>query len=272
MLWCPDFPVRLLPSSSSTILHILISSLHPVHRFGIFGLHGIRWALTNPHLSLHIPEDSRVTISTQTKKNGMPRRPSHSLRSIMSNIHLLTDVPSFARWPLNVHFLDKDAFRAWENRIKAMQKPSRDGLRILTNFNEQRDDHTNSVTSTSGGIHSIPLDYAPIAAYVAKAHDVVNFEQEGNCVHCGHGLASGKELHAMCPNASCTAMGHLDCWSRHALSDDVAGHIIPENCVCPSCRGDVRWGDMMKELTLRMRGGGEVKKLLRGIEKAKSNS
>lgn len=75
------------------------------------------WALTNPHLLLHIPDEARLAVSTRQKKNGRPRRPPPSLKSVVSNLHLLTGVPSFARWLLNVHFFAREAHAAWESWI-----------------------------------------------------------------------------------------------------------------------------------------------------------
>ncbi|GAO16485.1 uncharacterized protein UV8b_06970 [Ustilaginoidea virens] len=223
------------------------------------------WALTNPHLSLHIPDKDRVSVSTQRKKNGMPRRPLHSLKSIMSNIHLLTGVPSFARWPLNVHFLAREAYTAWGTRIKSTQQPSGQGLRVLTDFGETPEA---GARGGLGGIHALPLDYAPMAEYVIKANDVVRFEQQGNCVHCAHELEAGKGLYAMCPNGSCKSMGHLVCWSKHALSGEDGGHVIPNRCRCPSCGGEIRWVDMVKELSVRVRGEADVEKILKAVAKA----
>ncbi|UNI18528.1 Slx4p interacting protein [Purpureocillium takamizusanense] len=240
------------------------------------------WALTNPHLSLHIPDESRLAVSTQRKKNGMPRRPPHSLNSVVSNLHLLTGVPSFARWPLNLHFLAREPHAAWKTWLATLGKPSRPGLRILTDYDVQppprnsgdRDGggsgsgHSGDAAAEASqrGIYALPLDYKPLRAYVEKAHDVVSFEREGACVHCGEQLESGRGLHTMCPNDGCRGMGHLDCWSRHALAGDEdgqQGEVIPDVCACPSCGGEVRWGDMMKELSLRVRGANEVDKLLK---------
>ncbi|GAB0132834.1 hypothetical protein EsDP_00001258 [Epichloe bromicola] len=189
------------------------------------------------------------------------------MRSVMANIHLLTSVPSFARWPLNVHFYAKEAFSAWQNRLKSTQEPSRQGLRILTDFSGPADEVPGSAQVR--GIHALPLDYMPMAGYIGKAHDIVEFEQEGKCVHCTQNLEPGKGLYALCPNNACKAMGHLDCWSKHALSNDGSGHVIPDQCSCPECGGDVRWGDMVKELSLRVRGDSEVKKVLKSVAKAK---
>ncbi|KAG5977170.1 hypothetical protein E4U55_006976 [Claviceps digitariae] len=220
-------------------------------------------------MTLHIPAESRVSVSTQRKKNGMPRRPVHSLKSIMANIHVLTGVPSFARWPLNVHFFAQDAYSAWQERLESAQEPCRENLPILTDFACVRDLLENS---EAGGIQSLPLNYLPMADYISKAHAIVEFEQQGNCVHCLGELEPGKGLHALCPNDACKAMGHLDCWSQHALSNDGIGHVIPDHCSCPSCGGDIRWGDMVKELSLRLRGGAEVKKVLKSVERAKKTA
>ncbi|KAM3480062.1 hypothetical protein MY8738_005119 [Beauveria namnaoensis] len=221
------------------------------------------WALANPHLSLHIPADERLAVSTQTKRNGRPRRPALSMRSVMSNIHLLTGVASFVRWPLTLHFFAEEAHKAWKTWLKKAENPARPGLCVLTDF----------VDDTAGilgphddqaGIQALPLDYAPVKDYVQKAQDVVMFEKEGRCVHCDEEMASGQGLHAMCPNGDCVAMGHLDCWSKHALAGEGDPEaILPQTCFCPSCGGEVRWGEMMKELTLRVRGQSEIDKLLK---------
>ncbi|PHH87067.1 hypothetical protein CDD83_9352 [Cordyceps sp. RAO-2017] len=210
---------------------------------------------------MHIPQESRLTVSTQRKRSGRPRRPVHTLKSVVSNLHLLTGVPSFARWPLSLHFRAGEAHAAWEGWVERSQRPCRPGLTVVKDF---------EATAPAAGIQALPVDYGPMRDYVAKAQDVVAFEREGKCVHCRKKLSSGRGLHAMCPGGGCTAMGHLDCWSRHALSGDGGGDdiVIPDLCACPSCGGEFRWADMMKELSLRIRGGAEVAKLLKSRRRA----
>ncbi|TQW02071.1 GIY-YIG catalytic domain-containing protein [Cordyceps javanica] len=240
------------------------------------------WALANPHLSLHIPDDARLqavpTRKTKTKRNGRPRRPPLSMRSVMSHIHLLTGVPSFARWPLTLHLFAEEARRAWAARLRdaaaaeeegrpaAAAAAARPGLRVRTDL---VDDTTGILGAHDepAGIHALPLDHAPVRDHVQKARDVVAARREGRCVHCDEALVSGQGLHAMCPNGDCVAMGHLDCWSRHALAgeeaDAGADAVLPRACSCPSCGGSVRWDDLVRELTLRVRGEAEVEKLLK---------
>lgn len=222
--------------------------------------------MTNPHLSLHIPDDSRLAISTQRKRNGMPRRPPHSLKSIISNIHLLTSVPSFARWPLNLHFFSRDARAAWDNWLKSSQKMARPSLNILEDYPPTS--ATEAEDERAWGIHALPLDYSPMKDYVEKAHNVVSFEREGHCVHCQEELESGKGLYPMCSNDGCEAMGHLTCWGEKARQTSEDNGVIPNTCTCPSCGSEQRWGDMMKELSLRVRGEKDVAKLLKKKRRA----
>ncbi|KAM7204718.1 hypothetical protein V8F20_003502 [Naviculisporaceae sp. PSN 640] len=267
------------------------------------------WALANAHLTQHIPPSSRITYPTQKKRNGRPRRPPHTLGSIVSNLHLLLRVPSFVRWPLKVHFFAEDVFQAWGRWCQAANERLRPNLPVVTDFEKDAvertvrdwfEAHGSSVpmeeregagiqlaakakkkqlvetpvatVPPAWGIYTIPLDYEPIKEYVAKGKEIFEFERLGNCVVCHQKLDSDTGLHAVCTNSGCEGVGHLSCWSKHLLSTDdtaessILGRgksIIPIQGTCPSCGGEVQWADMMKELSLRMRGSKEVDKLLK---------
>lgn len=122
------------------------------------------------------------------------------------------------------------------------------------------------------GIHALPLDHSPLATYLEKGQNIVTFEQEGTCVVCRQHLGHDKGLYAICSNGQCEGVGHLDCWSRHLLQQqgeqDNDTVLLPMEGRCPKCDGTVRWGDMMKELTIRTRGQKEVDKILRKHRKA----
>ncbi|KAJ4256775.1 Slx4p interacting protein [Fusarium torreyae] len=227
------------------------------------------WALTNPHLTLHISTDERITkAAPKAKGKRKARRPIHSLKSVVSNLHLLIGVPSFARWPLTLHFFAKESKKAWDKRIQSPDAPPREDIKIAMDFAPEDTSHPGS-TPEAWGIHALPLDYAHLKPYVEKAHNVVSFEREGNCVHCHESLESNKGLQPMCPHDGCEAMGHLDCWGKHALKDEDRGTLLPRSCTCPSCGGKINWSDMMKELTLRVRGQKEVQALLKKRRRTK---
>ncbi|OIW30344.1 hypothetical protein CONLIGDRAFT_632406 [Coniochaeta ligniaria NRRL 30616] len=241
------------------------------------------WAVTNPHLSMHIPSPARISIFTQRKKNGQPRRPRASMTSIMSNLHLLLGVPSFARWPLRLHFFNRDAHTAWEKWCATTKEPMRSGVPILTDFGRDssrtatsiandKESESHAAEPSPWGVHALPLDYAPIKDYVAKGRDVFSFEREGDCVICNEHMPPDEGLYGLCSNNGCEGVGHLSCWSRHMLSEQEDESIIPVGGRCPKCHGPVKWGDMMTELTLRLRGAKDVDKLLKKKRKAKAKA
>ncbi|KAK0720158.1 hypothetical protein B0H67DRAFT_575200 [Lasiosphaeris hirsuta] len=249
------------------------------------------WALTNPHMSLHIPSSSRLTVSNGSKANGRPRRPSKSLISILSNLHLLLCVPSFSRWPLKLHFFAPDIFTAWQKWCATANEPLRATLSVVTDFERTASSSTEAATGGKGGkgisstisdseeegeeqgeqlepwgIHALPLDYMPIKEHVVKGQGVFDFEREGDCIVCRKRIDSGVGLHALCTNGDCEGVGHVSCWGRHFLpAHEVThdSHIIPIEGRCPKCGGQIQWVDMMKELTLRLRGKKDVEKLLK---------
>lgn len=227
---------------------------------------------------MHIPSSSRLTVSTQRKKNGQPRRPLAGLTSTLSNLHLLLRVPSFARWPLRLHFFAPDVHSSWEKWCSTVNEPLKEGLEVLTDFGPRatREDggpaHNGSTPAEPWGIHALPLDYAPVKEYVTKGESIFTFEREGDCVVCGDHMAPGEGLYVVCTNDTCEGVGHLACWSRHLLSteEDPRDAILPLRGNCPKCGGAVQWGDMMKEVTLRVRGRKDVEKLLKKGRSAQS--
>ncbi|KAI0020331.1 hypothetical protein F4780DRAFT_770795 [Xylariomycetidae sp. FL0641] len=232
------------------------------------------WAWTNSHLSLHIPSESRLTTSTQRKRNRRPKRPPHTLKSIVSNLHLLLRVPSFNRWPLELHFFAPDVKQAWENWCNTADEPIRDSIPVYTDFGSsitRRSGRDSSDGPGSGsGIHRLPLDYTPMKEYVAKTQSLYEFEREGKCVVCKEHLPAGEGLYATCPRPGCEGTGHVSCWSQHLLGKTDGEHVIPISGHCPKCKGAVLWGDMMKEMSLRLRGPKEIAKLFKKPRKRKA--
>lgn len=195
--------------------------------------------------------------------------------SIVSNVHLLLGVPSFQRWPLKVHFFAPEVYRAWEKWCETASEGVRAGLEVVTDFGEGEGSAARGkgkgVEEESGedgeggggwGIHALPVDYEPMKEYIAKGQEVFVGETEGDCVVCREELESGKGLHVLCSREGCEGVGHLACWSRHLLPRGDDG-ILPVQGRCPKCGGEVQWVDMMKELTLRLRGKKEVEDLMR---------
>ena len=173
-------------------------------------------------------------------------------------------------------------YKEWQKWSSAANEPTRKDLPVVTDFtnskvisgrNNSRQSTKNDAQPASSemlapqtadaGIHRLPLDYEPIKEYVKKGKEVFDFEREGQCVVCRQALNPGGGLYALCTNEGCEGVGHLSCWSQHLLRSGGTDSVLPIEGHCPSCNGSVHWGAMMKELTLRLRGGKEVEKLLK---------
>lgn len=248
------------------------------------------WALNNPHKSLLIPADKRseAVKGLGRRKTGHLKRPRKSLVGVMEALRMLLGVKSFGRWGLRVHFFEEEVWRVWE------RKNSDGGLRaeVVTDFGglatalqgvgeeadgDDDDDNDDAQDGKKHGIYALPLDYMPIKEYVAKGQEIFEFERQGGCVVCKEAMEAGRGLYAICPNIGCEAVGHIDCWSRCLLKQeakragtDKGDEILPVKGECPKCHGEVLWRDMMKELTLRIRGQAEVDKLLKKKKRARA--
>lgn len=215
-------------------------------------------------------------------------------------------MPSFARWPLTLRLFDKEIYVRWARYLASDGvEPLRATLDVVTDFKPaavfeaeakskeaarrrlvddmdedgEGEEPEEEPKDPTWGVHALPLDYAPLAPYLEKGQNVTTFEREGNCVVCLQHLEHDKGLYAICPNGECEGVGHLDCWSRHLLHQqgDDDGAVLPVDGRCPKCSSVVKWGDMMREMTLRVRGQKEVEKVLKkrrraaGVTKSKAN-
>jgi structure-specific endonuclease subunit SLX1 len=124
---------------------------------------------------------------------------------------------------------------------------------------------------TTHGIQALGIDYANQKPHVEKAKDIVDFEQEGSCAVCHSELEHDSGIYTICPTPSCEAVSHIVCLSKHFLKGE-EDSLLPIKGKCPSCKTELRWIDIAKELSLRLRGQKEVEKLLKGkrVRKAKA--
>jgi structure-specific endonuclease subunit SLX1 len=178
-------------------------------------------------------------------------------------------VPSFTRWPLTLHFFDREVHAAWEKWCRTTSEPVRHGLKVVTDFGPAPGEAEHG---SEWGVHALPLDYKPIRDYVIKTKSIFEFEREGNCAVCHGEQPPGRGLYAVCPCHDCEAVGHLTCWGRHLLAGEAGTEdvVLPRQGICPKCHGEISWDDMMKELSLRTRGAKEAEKLLKKPRRRKA--
>lgn len=123
------------------------------------------------------------------------------------------------------------------------------------------------------GIAALTVDYADQKSYVEKGKEIVDFEREGSCALCMSSLEHDAGIYTICPNPGCESVTHITCLSKHFLAGDEEA-LVPIKGNCPSCKTELRWNDVVKELSLRMRGQKEVEKLLKAkrVRKTKAGT
>lgn len=115
----------------------------------------------------------------------------------------------------------------------------------------------------SHGIEALEVGYKSTKIHIEKAKAVFDFEQEGVCAICHDNLEHDGGIYTICPTSGCEAVTHITCLSKHFLKDAEDDILLPVKGTCPSCKEALQWVDVVKELSLRMRGQKEVEKLLK---------
>lgn len=113
-----------------------------------------------------------------------------------------------------------------------------------------------------GGIEALSVDYTNQKEHVEKSKNIIDFELEGECAVCHKGMEHDDGIYTICPSSGCQSVTHMMCLSKHFLKGE-KDTLIPVHGTCPSCKANLRWVDVVKETTLRMRGEKEILKLLK---------
>ena len=179
-----------------------------------------------------------------------------------------------------MRFFAEDVHKAWTKCTRESTKPLADSLVVIQDFPPPESADLDSNTKTgptnkrrklSHGIAALDIDYTQQKPHVEKGKSLIEFEQEGACAVCHADLQHHGGIYAICPNPGCEAMSHLTCLSKHFLKNN-KDTLVPVKGSCPKCKVELRWIDIAKELSLRMRGQKQMEKLLKGkrVRKAKA--
>ncbi|RKF76361.1 Structure-specific endonuclease subunit slx1 [Golovinomyces cichoracearum] len=234
------------------------------------------WAWQNPHITLHIPQELRILPITGRRKSGRPKRPRISVTSQVSNLHLLLRVPSFCRWPLELHFFSEEVYNFWLKYCRNSVDQIPKHVSVFEKFRSRylctaKNEEKDTFETSSAGIKDLVLDYSNVKSHVEKGKNIVDFEQEGTCSICKTELEHGKGIYAICPNLKCTSVTHITCLGKRFLGV-YEDQVVPIKGTCPVCLNEFRWIDVVKEISLRMRGLKEVENLMKIKRKRKDDA
>jgi len=123
--------------------------------------------------------------------------------------------------------------------------------------------------SVNARIALIDASYKPFKSQLE--HSIATLDKEKLTCHCCNDkLDHEKMLTLVCSHEECDGLFHLTCLSKAFLgeTDDL---MIPTNHPCPKCKRQLSWMDLVKDLSLRIRGEKEMKSLMKKPRK-KANS
>lgn len=208
------------------------------------------------------------------------------MRERLLNLQLLLNVSAFARWPLSIVFFAKDVYEKWHGKDV---KPQR---QLPTDFSAElgrgADDATEQQPITQDmhvarklelleerpsmkALRSLDLDYTAMKPQLERSIRTVGGGRSISCSVCSKELQMPSVMPLVCPNASCGATTHLACMAERFLAQDGGMHaVVPAIGSCPSCNARHEWADLVRDLSLRLRGQAEVDKLFKEPRKRKA--
>ena len=268
---------------SLEVLHVVASSLLPIPSWHS-SLHSVtltaaRWAWQNTHLTRRIRDDQRITLrTTVTKiKKGKPRKqpakPRISMLDTLANLHLLLRVPSFIRWPLELRFFSEDVYQTWLKRSYTATETLPDTTKIILDLKSIQENETQTGVAKKvrsrtagigkGGVEGVDASYVSFRRHLEKSLGILTEGTAINCTVCKAGIESSNQMALICPTAGCKGTFHMTCLSQVFLQEERSKALLPKSGRCPSCNTELKWVDLVKEMTLRLRGEKEVARLIK---------
>ena len=242
-----------------------------------------RWAWQNPHVTKRIPKEQRITkpVSKSPKSKPTrrkPPRPPMLLKSRISNLHLLLRVPSFSRWPLQVRFYCQDVFEKWQHWNKTVDSSIRDGIKVSLDMKQSEESintgdlpsstqakgQRNRETQGKGGVEGLDVGYSELKDHIEKSISCLAEHEAFKCAICAKEMGPKSVTALFCNRETCRTVSHLTCLATRFVEDEGANAAVtPVSGKCPGCKEELLWIDMVKELTLRLRGEGKVVQTMR---------
>lgn len=195
----------------------------------------------------------------------------------LSNLHLLLRVSSFTRLPLEVRFFCKDVYDVWVRWSERADEKIQNGIRILLDLKQpeestkavevpknQMTQNTNSKGSDNGGVHGVDVGYTSLKGYLEKSLFLLAGGGSNICAVCTKDIGPRVTMVLVCSHENCRSAFHLTCLAQSFLkSEREEGLVLPKSGTCPQCKLELQWIDLVKEMSLRIRGEREVARLMK---------
>lgn len=147
----------------------------------------------------------------------------------------------------------------WERCTAKITGDIRSGIRVALD-ESALSETSDTDSSRSVGINALDVTFQPMKAQAEKSRMVV----DGHCAVCHQSTQHQNSLVLVCVAKGCNSTSHLDCLSTHFLAaEEHSDSMIPTEGDCPTCGSTLQWTDLVKDLSLRIRGEKEVAALFK---------
>lgn len=248
------------------------------------------WAWSNPHLTKRIADEDRLVVpvkrKTKSRRSDKVKekiaKPSISIQTYLSHLHLLLRGPSFKYWPLQLRFFSEDVFQKWNQVSKVATESLRTGITASLDLKQESAPVNEGSSSNQGqlstyakgkrrreaigkgGVDGVDVEYTRFGSHVTKSTNLLNVPGKVYCILCSLQINDQTRTALVCPSGECHAVSHLTCLASSFRRDEGDGSPLLPTCgKCPTCGEMTQWIDLVTELSLRARGDRDIARLLK---------
>lgn len=115
-----------------------------------------------------------------------------------------------------------------------------------------------------GGIEGIVVGYSTLKDHIEKSLFILAEGQVNRCGICAKDMGTQVATTLVCPQRNCQATFHMTCLATRFLEAEKRElSVIPRAGTCPHCCSDLEWINLVKEMSLRVRGKSEIARLMK---------
>ena len=242
------------------------------------------WAWQNPHRTRHLrndePESEDLLKFMQAFPMKRPKQGPGSLSGKLLSLISLLSTQSFNRWPLQIDLFDPDAVDIWQRQVKKSAPDITSRISICVHAdarpvapNNSKSAMKDEIASSHGagensgkqpGIDGLDVSFQPYKAHVQKSLEALSQDPAPCCTLCDRALHHDTSFALTCSAPSCSMVVHVGCLAENFLREEpIQDAIVPVRGACPKCRTTLRWAELTRELTLRIRGKADLERLFR---------
>lgn len=115
-----------------------------------------------------------------------------------------------------------------------------------------------------GGVDGVDVGYSKLKGYLEKSLFLLAESESNSCAVCVEDLGVRDAMVLVCSHENCRSTFHLTCLAKRFLNaENQEELVLPTSGTCPQCGSELRWIDLVKEMSLRIRGENDVARLMK---------